>query len=290
MEDDLLTKCGVPEYVRWYANKCFENNVAYSQYFGWKIFTVPAVIDGTKLIPGEKVFSSSEIYIRKLNNISEVASESRIYLNCAVDQRYADIKISAPYVSLRNFSAQELSKVSAEHYVLYYGVPDITNYTGEKFKLTYISDLQLKYAIPGCEIYGSPQLTLRKGDEYDASPSGHNGYHMIALGALKPEEVEALCRGDDTFTQKNAIKKCLLHPPIPKLWTYRSDLPKLSYSDMLFLLRNKNAADICETIRKPFMHYYPEIDYSSNPDFCELVSSTKAGINAFKVEGYPNCA
>ncbi len=290
MERDLLRLCGVPEYVRWYANKCRDSGISYSKYAGWLVFAAPAAVDGQQLAPGTRIFSTSELYVRKLDNIAELASESSIYLNCPIRPAHSGVKISAPYISLRHFSSRELDGISAEHYVLYYLAPDITNAVACDYRITYICDIPGHMVVSGAELYGPPEFDLRDGMEYESAPAGYGKYHLMALGILPEDEVRAFCKDGGSFKEKNAVSRCLRRPPNPNVWPYPKDAPKLSYSDMLFLLRNKNVAEICEAIRRPFMYYYPDLDWHSNQVFCELAESTAASINAMKVEGCPNCA
>lgn len=291
MKSNLLDDCGVPGHVRWYARKCEHLGVAYSKYAGWHIFTRPTSIDGGDFAGAQKLFSLSEIYLRKLDNIAEAASESRIYINCPITYRHANARISAPYVSLRHFSAQELLYVTAEHYVLYYGVPDIANLVSGRCRITYICDLPLFMAMPGGEIYGAPEFSLKDGCEYDDSALGFGKYHLIALGMLPRGDVEEICAQEGSFAENALAGRCMRRPPRPcEGFRYPGDLPELSYSDLKFLLANKSPADICESIRRPFLHYYPGVDYSANFAVCELVARTEEAVNALKVEGYPNCA
>lgn len=265
--------------------------VAYSKYAGWQIFTRPAAVRGSDFSGGQKIFSLSEIYIRSLDNIAEAASESRIYINCPVAYKHANAKISAPYVSLRYFSSQELLSVTAEHYVLYYGVPDIANIRSKECRITYICDVPLFMALPGSEIYGTPEFGLKDGGEYESSVLGFGKYHLMALGMLPRGDVEEICAQEGSFAENAAVGRCMRLPPKPgDGFRYPGDFPELSYSDLKFLLSNKSPADICESIRRPFLHYYPGVDYSANFAICELAARTEDAINALKVGGYPNCA
>ena len=290
MAEDLLNLCGIPEHIRWYAHKCMKSGISYASYAGYHIFTRPVAIDGNDFGEGAKVFSVSELYIRSLNNLSEISSEERIYVNCSVKEIHEHVRINAPYVSLRQLSSAEFQNICAKHYILYFGAVDIEPPVPIEYKISYIFDLSLQMTISGANVYGCPKFHKQEGEFYETEEDGVGQYHLLALGLIVPDKLNEICKcPTNKFSNSNSLKKCLKRPPNPKIWTYRDDLPNFSYSDMLFLLKNKTAEDICKTIRRPLMHYFPDVDYSANEALCEAVESTRKAVEELKAKGYPNC-
>ena len=277
---DLLQKYGIPEELRWYAKRCSELKVACSRFMGWTVLTRPFSIDASSCAYG-RIFSVSELYVPNSCNLQEVVSEREIYINADLE-RVAKTVFVAPYISIRSGASSDVDNLIASNYVLYFCIPDIVNRVDASFHVSYISDIAPELALPGSKIYGRPKYRIRGGELYAEDEGGYNRYHMMALGILRKAEVLEICRCNADLSGKMDIRKCVKTPPNPNIWPYPKEIPGFSYSDMIIFLKNKNVEEICASIKKPFMYFYPEADYSSNSLICEIVQNTQKAIGGQK--------
>ena len=274
--------------LRWYAKEYAQRRICCCEYMGWTVATEPMLLDADKHPNCTRLFSTAEVFVKSVGKLREIASESAVYMNFPLDERINGVEISAPYISIRNYVSVELRNMNTSHYVLYFGIPDISCKQVKDYSISYIFDLHPKLAIGGSRIYGTPKFTLKKGEVHDDGEKGFNSFHMMAMGILGRKNVLDLCKSG-SITHKFDMKKCVKTPPNPNVWSYPADFPKFTYWDMLLLLGNKNVEEICASIRRPFMYYYPEVDYSANADIAEMVRITKKRVDEMKGLGYPNC-
>lgn len=293
---DLLSNHNIPITIRWYAKKCAEQNITFSSYAGWDIFTKPVNLD-KYTSTNHRIFSTTDIYLTESFDITRfhtVASETRIYvtnLYLAMGGDIQMIELIAPYISLSGISYVEAGNIFAETYVsqsFFYSLP--APETDKEVEFIYISSLPIELMVPPCIQYEGPKFALNHGDVFTKNLGGFNPWHAIALGVYPPAEAQKLCsRTDMQYTQRMDMTECLLKPPSPQAYTYPDDIVQLSPYDYARMLMYKNTYEICKTIHRPFLYYYPDIEYSDKPHLADMVETTTSIIRELKNAGHPNC-
>lgn len=290
---DILADNNVPPLIRWYASKCAQQNIAYSNYAGWDIYTRPAKLDGKFTSGNRKILSISDLYLTDNfipDNYEIIASETRMRVCiCISSGELTATKLIAPYITLSNWFCGSTEQVQANTIVLT-TISDVPGLCANGNAPEKIYIMEVSYPMTHGFLYGGAKYKLGEGESYTTKSGGFNEWHAIAMGLYTESQAKEICM--DTrmpHTTELRLAECLKSPPSQSIYTYPDIFPRLSSLDYSLILKNKSTAEICDALRVPFLYFYPNIDVSNIPYLLRLKEQTRRSILEMKEKKLPNC-